>query len=256
MIQVDDSFWNIRGSFRIAGLLDVGTQASLYRRPGGKFVLLDAYTFDEETADEIAELTFGGSAIEAILNLHPFHTVHVETLHTCFPDAVLVGTRRHKQKLPHLPWEDLTVDQPEVHEHFSEELDFSVPRGVAFIPDNEMVHFSSVLAYHKPSKTIHVDDTFNYVPKRGLIGFTPLADTLSFHPTLGKALEPRPGAAEAFRGWARQLMEDWGDAENLCAAHTGALLAAENAGDSIRDRMQAALDKVRDTLSGHENKYG
>ncbi|MFT6377963.1 MAG: hypothetical protein ACJARS_004626, partial [bacterium] len=44
LIHVADDFWNIRGSFKIFGVVDIGTHASLVRRPNGRFVLLDAYT--------------------------------------------------------------------------------------------------------------------------------------------------------------------------------------------------------------------
>jgi hypothetical protein len=135
-------------------------------------------------------------------------------------------------------------------------LEFSVPRGVDFISANESVHFSSVLAHHLPSKTIHVDDTFNYVPASGLARFTPFADTVSFHPTLARALQPRAGAAEEFRAWARGLIERWSAAENLCAAHTAALLAADNDGAPLRERLAQALEKVGGTLAKHEARYG
>ena len=42
VIEVAEGFWNIRGSFKIAGLYDLGTHASLVRRASGKLVLLDA----------------------------------------------------------------------------------------------------------------------------------------------------------------------------------------------------------------------
>ena len=35
-IRVSEGFWNIRGSFKIAGVIDVGTQASLVRLTSGR----------------------------------------------------------------------------------------------------------------------------------------------------------------------------------------------------------------------------
>ena len=128
--------------------------------------------------------------------------------------------------------------------------------GVDFISANENVHFSSVLVLHRASKTIHVDDTLMYVrlPKAArLLGTT---DVMSFHPTLAKALEKRPGAAQDFRDWATDLAERWRDAQNLCAAHTATLMARKNKGASIHVRMLKALDKVSRTLKAHEGKYG
>jgi len=256
MIEVGPHFWNIRGNFKIAGLLNVGTQCSLVQRGNGRFLLLDSYTLDEETAEQVDAYTDGGQAIEAVLNLHPFHTVHVASVHERYPGAALYGSRRHREKFPDLPWKEDDVTDPELHERFAEDLRFSVPHGVDFISSNERVHFSSVLAYHPASRTVHVDDTYNYIPRRGLLGLTPLAGEVSFHPTLAKALEPRAGAAAEFRAWAEALTEEWGAAENLCAAHTGALLAAENDGPDLSEQLAAALDKVQDTLASHEAEHG
>ena len=83
-----------------------------------------------------------------------------------------------------------------------------------------------------------------------------LGDSVSFHPTLAKALEQRAGAAQDFRNWAGELIENWGEAENLCAAHTAALLATENRGASIGERIKSALARVETTLATHERQYG
>ena len=76
ILQLSDDFWNIRGSFKIAGLIDIGTQASLIRRENGKFVFLDSYTLGGAVRKEVDELTNAGEDVEAVLNLHPFHTIH------------------------------------------------------------------------------------------------------------------------------------------------------------------------------------
>ncbi len=256
IIQVADNFWNIRGSFKIALLVDVGTQASLVRLASGKFVFLDAYTFSNDVADEIAGLTNDGADIEAILNLHPFHTVHVKKTHARYPEARLYGTARHIDRFPDLPWEDETTDAPELHAQFAPDLKFSVPRGVDFISANENVHFSSVLALHAPSRTIHSDDTFNYVGAGSPLRLVGMGDTVSFHPTLAKALQKRAGAAQEFRNWAGELIEQWRSAENLCAAHTSALLASENTGESLHERLINAFEKTATTLEQHERRHG
>ena len=255
ILDVADDFWNIRGSYRIGGVIDIGTQASLVRLASGKFVLLDSYTVRGAAKRKIGELTRGGKDIEAILNLHPFHTVHVRRVHELYPHATLYGTARHRSRFPGLPWADTCTEDPAFHEQFAEDFDFSVPRGVDFISANENVHFSSVLALHRASMTIHSDDTLMYLRLPALMRMFGLGDAVSFHPTLAKALEKRPGAAEDFRAWANELIERWQDAENLCAAHTAALLARDNRGDSIHTRLVKALDKVNDTLNSHERKY-
>ena len=257
IIQVSDDFWNIRGSFRIAGVVDIGTQASLARLSNGNFLFLDSCHLDARRAGELEQLVEKrGGEIEAILNLHPFHTVHVRRMHEQFPNAKHYGTARHLSRDPELRWETLRTEDPELHEMFSDDFDFSIPRGVDFISSNQNIHFSSVLVYHRASKTIHVDDTLNYtrLPKVArVIGQT---DSTTFQPTLPFALEKRAGAAQDFRRWGEELAERWGEAQNLCTAHTAALLASKNDGAPIRDRILKALDKTSRTLRRHERKHG
>lgn len=253
IIKLSDDFWNIRGSFRIGGVVDIGTHASLIRLESGKFVFLDSYSFSGKVAREINALTNDGKDVEAIINLHPFHTIHVETMHAQFPDANLYGTARHLSKFPHLPWEKIKAEDEAMQDLYADDLEFSVPRGVDFISDNENIHFSSVLAFHKPSKTIHVDDTYMFTRLPGLLKFKTFT---RFHPTLGQALERRPGAAQEFRDWAEHVNTQWGDALNLCTAHTATLSEKNNFGASVQKRMSKALSAAERTLRAHERKHG
>ena len=242
ILRVTDDFLNIRGSFKIGGLVDIGTQASLVRLANGKFVFLDSLTVSNQVQREIDALTNKGKDVEAILNLHPFHTLHVRAMHKRYPRAKLYGTARHLAQFPDLPWQKTRTEQPRLHTMFKKDFEFSVPRGVDFISANENVHFSSVLVLHRASQTIHVDDTLIYtrlpMPMR-MLGYP---DVLLFHPTLCMALEKRKGAGQDFHGWAKELARRWRKAENLCAAHTAALTAQENRNASIHDRILGALD--------------
>lgn len=201
-------------------------------------------------------MTNGGQEIEAVLNLHPFHTVHVSKMHERYPNARHYGTERHLLKFPELDWQPLRTEDPELHDLFAKDLEFSVPRGVDFISDDENLHFSSVLAYHRNSGTIHVDDTLMYIRLPLLMRFFGLNDAMSFHPTLSKVLEEREGAVDDFRAWAEELAERWKEAENLCAAHTAALLPENDSKTSIHDRILRALAKVESTLKSHQRKFG
>jgi len=252
---VADGFWNIRGSFVIAGIYDLGTQASLVRRASGKFVLLDACAISDETKRWIHELTRDGEDLEAILHLHPFHTLHVRSLHASYPRAKLHGTARHRDKLADLPWEPLLTEEAALHEAYREDLGFSVPRGVDFIPKNEDLHFASVLAFHHASRTLHVDDTLLYMRLPWPVRFFK-PDVTRLHPTLGAVLERRAGAVADFRAWARELVERTRDVQNLCAAHSTTLLAGKNDGASIGARVEAAVRGVEGKLAAHERKYG
>ena len=67
-------FWNIRGSFRIGGVLNIGTQCSLIQLNSGKFIFLDSYSLTGDVRDEVMALTNNGQDVEAVLNVHPFQT--------------------------------------------------------------------------------------------------------------------------------------------------------------------------------------
>ena len=248
MLRVADDFLNIRGSFKVGGLLEIGTQCSLVRRANGRFVFLDSYTLSGAVQRDVDALTSGGKDVEAILNLHPFHTVHVRAMHQRFPSAKLYGTARHVSRFPDLPWQKTRTEQTRLHNLFEEDFEFSVPRGVDFISANESVHFSSVLVLHRASRTIHVDDTLMYVQPPLPVRVVGFRDILIFHPTHRQAVERRNGAGQDFRAWAEELAERWRVAENLCAAHTTALTAEQNQGASLHDRILAALEKVSRTL--------
>lgn len=256
ILKIADDFWNIRGSFKIGGVVDIGTHASLIRRANGKFVFLDALRLQGEVLAQVLALTNDGQDVEAVLNLHPFHTVYVRPMHETFPAARLYGTRRHQAQLADLPWEAELTEEAGLHEQYAEDLRFSVPRGVEFVSADPKLHFSSVLALHKSSGTIHVDDTLSFARVPGPLGRTGLGQFLVFHPTLGRVLERRAGAAAEFRRWAKGLIGDWAGAQNLCTAHNATLLAADNPGPGISARIQRALDRVERTLLRHEKKYG
>jgi hypothetical protein len=245
LIQIADGFWNVRGSFKIAGLLDVGTQTSLVALRSGGFVLLDAYALDADVERQVLALTDQGRAVRAILSLHPFHTAHLTASAKQFPGALLYGTSRHKARAPELRWEALHTDDGALHEQFADDFVFTVPRGVDFIPKNEGLHFASVLAIHKASGTLHVDDTLSWL---GL----PVVGGLKFHPTLRFSLQKRPGAASEFRAWANELIALCENVQHLCTAHTRTL--PPQAG--VVDRVRKAFADVSGMLDAHERRYG
>ena len=252
VIEVGPGFWNLRGSFRIGGLVDIGTQMSLVERAVGGYLLLDSCTLSDEGMDWLDQQTDGGAKLHAILHLHPFHTVHVRALHERYPGAALYGTARHRAQAPDLSWEALETDDAALHRRFAGDLGFTVPRGVQLIPSNEHLHFASVLAFHHRSHTLHVDDTLMYLrmppPIRRL-----KSDVLRFHPTLGRVLEARASAAAEFRSWGHELVERCRGVRNLCAAHNGTLLAAPDG--AISERVADALEKVEGTLHAHESRH-
>ena len=248
VIQVADDFWNIRGEFKIGGLLDIGTHASLVRRDDGTFILLDACGFDDATQREILAITDGGNAVSHVVHLHPFHTVSCATAHKLFPEARLHGTARHKEVHQDLPWHAVSAEDLALHAELAETFEFFIPQGVDFISANSNVHFASVMALHKRSQTLHVDDTLNFTK-------LPFIGGLRFHPTLGKALQPRAGAAAEFRQWATALATRCADLQTLCAAHSW-LTRRSDVDVAFDARLRDALKTAESTLAKHEKKYG
>jgi len=246
LVEIAEGFWNIRGSFRVAGLLDVGTQSSLAALRGGGFALLDAYAFTGEIEQQVLRHTDQGRAVRAIFHLHPFHTLHVEAVARQFPAARLYGTRRHKARSPGLRWEALETNDEALHAQFADDFAFTVPRGVDFIPTNEALHFASVLALHKASATLHVDDTLTWLN-------LPLLGGLKLHPTLRFALQKRAGAVSDFRSWTEELVAFCENAEHLCTAHTRALPTADR---RVVDRVREAVASVSGMLARHERRHG
>ena len=253
VIDCGNGFLSIRGSFKAGGLVDVGTHCALVELAPGRFVFLDSYTLDDETLARINTLTEGGSQVEAILNLHPFHTLHCEWMHKAFPSARLYGTARHKDQLPGLPWEDITCEDEALAQIYGEWFDFTVPRGTALVCESETVHFASVLALHRASGTIHVDDTLSYLDKGFPLSLLPMTGRLDFHPTLPKALEPRGGAAAEFAAWARDLARDWSQANKVACAHNA--IVALQPGE-FTPLVQQALERVEPVLEKHRKQYG
>lgn len=246
IVPVADGFWNLRGTHRVAGVFDVGTQASLVRRTNGRFVLLDAYTLSGPLRDAIYALTDGGAAVDAILNVHPFHTLHVRAMYADFPKARLYGTARHPSQAPELPWEPLRTEDPALHSLFADDFTFTVPRGVDFVPADPALHFASVLVLHRASATLHVDDTLMY-------SRFPLVGGVTLHPSLPNVLQKRPGAVAEFRAWGADLVDLCRDVRHLCTAHIGPMLPA---GEAVAEHVEKAFARVEGTLRAHEDRYG
>jgi hypothetical protein len=250
MIDLGNGFWNIRGTLRIGGVVNVGTHSSLVRLSSGGFVFLDSYGFADEVTQQVMALTDEGRAVQAILNLHPFHTIHCETMHRMFPQAELFGSDRHRRKWPDLPWQPQAVESPEAAARFPD-LRFSLPDGIDYICQNERVHAGSLLAFHPTSRSLHVDDTLNVLPIPGLVRRLLRLPRLAFHPTLGQALQDRPGAAQDFRAWALRIAREWGDVQTVCAAHSATLAIAPG---SFPHHIDQALARAEPALKRFEAK--
>ncbi|EGK14787.1 hypothetical protein [Psychrobacter sanguinis] len=241
IIDLGSGFWNIQGTFKIGGLINIGTQCSLVKLDSGRFIFLDSYTLTDEIRDEVMSLTNNGDDVEAILNLHPFHTIHCAQMAKDFPKATVYGSERHKIKVPEVDWAEDLVESKAVAERYPE-LEFSLPKGIYYISPNEMVHASSLLAYHPASKTLHVDDTFVTPPAKILQAVMP---ELGIHPTTKKALTDQPTAGRDYCDWAENLAEKWQDIRHVCAAHSD-VIHFEAGG--FKAALLKAIEKARPKL--------
>ena len=215
ILNVGAGFWNVRGSFKIGGILDVGAQCSLVKLSSGKFIFLDSYELKDEVRDTVMKLTNNGQDVEAVLNVHPYHTVHCEQMAKDFPQAIFYGSRRHPQQVPAVNWSSDLVESKAVTERYPE-LEFSLPKGIYYIAPEEAVHAGSLLVYHPASKSLHVDDTFMTPPIKILDAVLP---EVLLQPDTKKALKDDPDAGKQYCDWATQLAHDW-DVRYFCAAHT------------------------------------
>ena len=252
MQALADNFWNFRGVHRV-GMLDVGTHMSLVRRPGGRFVVIDGCALDPPQRERMLALTGGGAQVDAVVHVHPFHTLHVEQTHRLFPQARLHGTARHRELAPRLPWSQTPVETWRADHPLADVLELSVPDGVDFVCPDERVHLASVLVRHRQSGIVHVDDTFNVFQAPGWLGRLLPQSSLRMHPMLASALRREPGAADAYERWSRGLARAWSQTRIVCAAHMKVrrLPAGGFAGE-----VEAALARVSRTLQRHRQRYG
>ena len=185
MYDLGAGFWSIRGSFIKNGILDIGVQCALIRLSSGRFIFLDSYTLTGDVRQQVMALTNDGQNVEAVLNVHPFHTVHCAQMAKDFPQATFYGSSRHPEQVPEVNWADDLVESDAVAARYPE-LQFSIPQGIHYISPDETVHASSLLVYHPASQSLHVDDTFMSPPTKLLEAVLP---ELILHPTTKKALK-------------------------------------------------------------------
>jgi hypothetical protein len=103
--EIAPGFYNLRGSFVVMKLLDVGTQMSIIKlQSTGKFLVLSTCDISEQAKTELDQLTNNGDLIEGVIATHPFHTLHFKTFYEWYPTVKFYGTPRHLRKLPEIPW--------------------------------------------------------------------------------------------------------------------------------------------------------
>ncbi|MDT0574568.1 hypothetical protein RM533_00040 [Croceicoccus sp. F390] len=244
IVEAGKDFWNIRGDLRIAGIVNIGTQCSLVRLSEDRFIFLDSYTLTGDIRERVMALTDQGRKVEAVLNVHPFHTLHCARMAKDFPGATFHGSSRHVRVVPQVAWSPEAVESEAVADRYPQ-LAFSLPDGIDYISKDENVHAGSLLVFHGSSGTLHVDDTFNVLP--GLIRKVLPVPQIAFHPMLKAALHDTPDAGARFCNWADRIATEWSGTRTLCAAHSA--LSRFDEGEFSK-ALRATTRKARAKLTG------
>ncbi|MER1972282.1 MAG: hypothetical protein ABS880_00810 [Psychrobacter alimentarius] len=239
--DLGQGFWSIRGSFIKNGIMDIGVQSALIKLASGRFIFLDSYTLTGEVRQQVMALTNDGRDVEAVLNVHPFHTVYCAQMAKDFPQAIFYGSSRHHKQVPGVSWSEDLVESDAVTTRYTE-LEFSLPKGIYYISPNENVHASSLLVYHPASQSLYINDTFEIPPSKLFHAVQP---SLGLHPTTKQALINEATASEQYCDWATNLAHAWRDARYFCGAHSGLVEFGEGRFESA---LLSAIDAARSEL--------
>lgn len=239
--DLGNGFWSIRGSFIKNGIIDIGVQSALIKLASGRFIFLDSYALTGDVRQQVMTWTNDGHDVEAVLNVHPFHTTYCEQMAQDFPQATFYGSSRHHKEISSINWSEDLVESEAVAARFAE-LEFSLPKGIYYISPNENVHASSLLVYHPASKSVYIDDTFE-MPTSKL--FNAIQPGLGLHPTTKQALINKTTASKQYCDWATTLAHQWRAVRYFCSAHSGLVEFGEN---KFEAALLSAIDNARSEL--------
>lgn len=129
LYEVAKNFWNIRVSFKVLiGLIDVGSHMSLIRLNNGNFLVIDTVTLNDQLKSSIDQLTDNGKKIEAVIAVHPFHTLAFPAFYQAYPNAQYYGTPRHLRRLTQIPWAG-SLDDCQIRKKWEPEVEMRIPAG-------------------------------------------------------------------------------------------------------------------------------
>ena len=130
LVQIGAGFWNVRRQFTIlAHLVDIQTHMSFVQLANGKFLVVDTVEVNDRLAQEINHLTDNGEKIEAVIGVHPFHTVAFDSFYQRYPNAAYYGTPRHLGRLMQIPWAG-SLDQCRVRRKWEPDVELRIPEGL------------------------------------------------------------------------------------------------------------------------------
>ena len=129
LFRVGSQFWNIRVNFkRFAGLVDIGSHMSLIQLRNGSFLIINPIILNDHSRSEVNCLTDNGTMIEAVIGVHPFHTLAFPSFYEIYPKARYYGTPRHLRRLKQIPWAG-SLDDCQIRRKWEPEVEMRIPAG-------------------------------------------------------------------------------------------------------------------------------
>lgn len=114
---------------------------SLIQLQNGNFLVIDTVALNDQLKSELDELTSNGTKIEAVVAVHPFHTLAYSAFYKMYPNAKYYGTPRHLRKLTEIKWTGQLdeADNKALLSQWAPEVDLRIPAG-------NILNFSKMLS--------------------------------------------------------------------------------------------------------------
>lgn len=125
-----NGFWNIRVPFKMVGV-EIGTHMSIIQLRNGNFLIIDTVALTDQLTRELNQLTHNGTKIEAVVAVHPFHTLAYSAFHKVYPNVKYYGTPRHIRKLTEIEWAGQFDDEENnaLLSKWAPEVELRIPAG-------------------------------------------------------------------------------------------------------------------------------
>lgn len=127
--QIGPGFWNVRTSFKLFKIVDIGTHMSVIQLRSGNFLVIDTVEMNDGLKKELDDLTNNGTKIEAVVGVHPFHTLAFPGFYKLYPDAKYYGTPRHLRNLKDIKWTGQLDNNKESLSKWEPEVELRIPAG-------------------------------------------------------------------------------------------------------------------------------
>lgn len=110
-------------------MVEIGTHMSIVQLRNGNFLVIDTVVINDELKRDIDELTHNGTKIEAVIAVHPFHTLAWTAFYKMYPHAKYYGTPRHLRKLTEIQWAGQLDDSNGFLSKWTPDVELRIPAG-------------------------------------------------------------------------------------------------------------------------------